>query len=716
MDSKPTMIAALAAVGIFCAGVTAGANPAHAEGSTNGSANGRDAAFRGTVQAKGEKTPGSDDRVIGFVFEDLNRDGIFQFNSEPGIPGVLVSNGRDVVKTNDNGHYNLPNIYDNGPNPTKPEAMTVFITKPDGYAVPLDEDNVPQFFYHHIPDGSPANVRGEEFRFGGLPASGPLPFRLNFPLVKNHEDDQFKVAVSGDTQTYSNAELGYFRDTTVKEWAAIPDLAAVIIEGDVMGDDLSLYTRFKEVVSAANAPQYYVPGNHDFDFDAPTDANSFDTFKREWGPAYYSFDIGDVHFVVLDDVRYPCTPELDNQDGLHGDGDQCDTPDTNPTYNGVITDQQIEWLKNDLAHVPNDKLVVLNMHIPIVSFIDQNIARQMVDNQAELYETVGCERAADGSFPPEFCKRPLLALAGHTHTNEQIRPGESFEGWAETLDSGALPPGRSVPASPFPQIIVGASAGSWWSGDFDASVVPESWQRLGAPRGYYVFEFDGNTYQDTFKATGFAAEKQVGIDLLTPEFVEWFRALKDWRNSNPAADAVPPANINDLPDTKQVLVGQVGETYLSVNAWNGSKEAVITVSFDGGEPIEMQRTQAGEGENMLETLDPFALKRQMMVARHAYATDGDEPRANGFELFQGSQQCGEEAPCTPRPMSDFFQTDQSSHVWQVKLPTYLELGVHTAKVTFTDHFGRVFEDSIVFEVVDERGFPFWNEANFEARP
>ena len=91
--------------------------------------------------------------------------------------------------------------------------------------------------------------------------------------------------------------------------------------------------------------------------------------------------------------------------------------------------RQIQWIRNDLAYVPTHKLVVVSKHIPIHSFIDQNLARQMVDNVVELYEALGCRRAEDGTFPPESCERPLLALSGHTHTNEQIRPGETFEGW-----------------------------------------------------------------------------------------------------------------------------------------------------------------------------------------------------------------------------------------------------------------------------------------------
>jgi hypothetical protein len=100
--------------------------------------------------------------------------------------------------------------------------------------VPVDEQHFPQFYYHHLPGGSPPLL------FGGLEPTGPLPEAINFPMVESTGSTEFDCAILGDTQTYSN---------------------------------------------------------------------------REIGPEYYSYDVGDVHFVGLDNVRYPCTPEVDNADG-----------------------------------------------------------------------------------------------------------------------------------------------------------------------------------------------------------------------------------------------------------------------------------------------------------------------------------------------------------------------------------------------------------------
>ena len=84
----------------------------------------------------------------GVVYEDLNSDGRYQ-DSEPGVPGVTVSNGFYVVDTDADGRYRI--AIDQGD--------TLFITKPGGWTVPSSPEELPRFFYHHVPNGAPADRR-----------------------------------------------------------------------------------------------------------------------------------------------------------------------------------------------------------------------------------------------------------------------------------------------------------------------------------------------------------------------------------------------------------------------------------------------------------------------------------------------------------------------------------------------------------------------------
>ncbi len=612
------------------------------------------------------------DYVSGVVFYDFNRDGIHDF-FEPGLPNVMVSNGFDVVKTNHRGQYRLPAAS------RGLQDFTVFITKPAGWKLPVDEDNIPQFSYHHMPYGSP------DLRFGGLPATGPQPEAINFPLVRDRYKNNFKIAVSGDTQPYSNNEVGYVRDSLANELAARKDLEFLIIEGDVMGDDLGLYPRFKKILSAAKVPVYFVPGNHDLDFDAKSDANSFDTFKREFGPTYYSFDIGEVHFVVLDNVRYPCTPELDNVDGKH---DFCNDPENRPTYNGVIDEAQMEWLANDLANVPEHKLIVLNLHIPIVTFTDMYATKHQTDNAQWLYDLIG--------------DRPAVSLTGHTHTLENFLPGEYYEGWQESLGLGA---------TPFPQIVTGASSGSWWSGDLDEYNLPMSIQRLGAPRGYLILEFFGNEFTSTFKAANKSKTEQMSMDFLSPTFISWFDTMMEWKNTDPTSRSeTPPVSIADLPDTSILTTADLlGGTQLVVNVWNGSQESIVSVKIDDREAVFAQNVQQGQGEGKTLALDPFALKKQLYVYRYATKSESGNERTQGFELFKGSKF----GTADPQPLDTWMLTQSSTHIWTIDMPEDLEPGIHTLKVSTKDRFGKRYKMTKTFEVMDQRPAPYFRKELFE---
>ena len=635
-----------------------------------------DAAARSNYIAAIQVVPAADaasQTVTGVVFEDIDQDGARQ-DGEPGIEGVMVSNGREVVLTGADGAYSLP-AYDN---------MTVFVTEPAGYDVPVNDHLVPQFFYHHLPAGTP-----EELRYGGLPATGPLPAAINFPMIPAEPTDAFSCVVMGDTQPYSNTEIGYVRDSIVIDLLA-QDLASaecMILVGDVMGDDLDLLPRFLNIMSTVGLPQYYVHGNHDFDFDATTDEHSADSWRHLYGPTYFSFDIGQVHFVVLDNVIYPCTEE----DAAAGDDRaRCGNPD-DVVYNGRVSDRQMTWLENNLALVPEDKLIVLMHHIPFVSFIDSNTGRHQTDNVNDIYALIG--------------DRPALSLSGHTHTLEQLVAGEWYQGWADKV---------GVERLPFNHVITGAPSGNWWSQDFNVDGVPMSFARLGEPRGYMIFDFDGNGYTDRFYASNLPMDRQMSLSFNTPQFRTWYETLFAWTSEHSWEDGlIPPLTINDLDDTKLFTPAELAEgVHLAANVWNGSRHTEVEVRINGGDPVALTRTQDGDGEDIrqgAEYADPFALMRQLSVARYAFRSTDGEPRAQGFELWQGARF----GPGAPQAMQTWMLADQSMHLWTWQLPGDLPVGAHVAEVTATDRHGRSFTDHIAFEVREERPGPLWRAELWE---
>ncbi|MEO1238877.1 MAG: calcineurin-like phosphoesterase C-terminal domain-containing protein [Pseudomonadota bacterium] len=623
----------------------------------------KDTSYIGSVHV----VPGDGaDTARGTVFVDANRNSVFDAG-EVGLEGVAVSNGREVVLTDATGAFALP-AYDD---------MNLFVTKPAGYAVPVDDQMVPQFNYIHKTAGSPP------LRFGGIEPTGPLPAEVNFPLIEDPVGDTFECLAFGDTQPYSNREIGYVRDT-VGRMLLDRDLSnteCLIFMGDVMGDDLTLYDRFKDIVAKGGVPQYFVAGNHDLDFDAESDQDSFDTFRTEWGPEYYSFQIGDVHFVTLDNVRYPCN-------GV--DPHPFCSPDRSTTYNGVISDRQLEWLRADLEHVGPDKLVVLNAHIPFQTFTDNTAAKHQTDNLAELAEIVS--------------GRPVLGLAGHTHTTENLEEGVSYEGWEENT---------GLASAPFHQIVTGAVSGSWWAGDRDpATGVPHSTQRLGSPRGFYSFNFKGPIYIERYETFDRDADEQLHASFNTPRFRDWAEKLIAYADLYGVSDVMPPVTANDLGDLYMITEDDLaGGTWVAVNLWNGSKSARVSVSINGGAALAGALTQPGEGEAKRrgpEFADPLALVAQSTQSDMAVrSAEGGDDTA-GYRTWQGTEWVG-----APGPFQRWMLTDNSAHLWRVDLPRSLPLGVHVMEITATDRNGQTFTQSYSFEVVDDLPNPNWETAFWE---
>ena len=110
-----------------------------------------------------------------------------------------------------------------------------------------------------------------------------------------------------------------------------------------------MYGRYNQIVGKIGIPFYNVPGNHDMNFDAPDDRTSLETFKRVYGLPYYATEYGKVSFVALDDVEWL---------GI-------DTTKGTGNYRGNLGEKQLTWLKNYLQYVPQERLIVIGVHIPV---------------------------------------------------------------------------------------------------------------------------------------------------------------------------------------------------------------------------------------------------------------------------------------------------------------------------------------------------------------
>src|SRR5690606_22994989 len=164
----------------------------------------------------------------GYVYEDTNENNKKE-RREKGIPGVSVSNGVDVVQTDSKGYYELPVGNDN----------ILFVIKPSGYKVPLNNLNQPLYYYIHKPLGSPA-----DFKYKGSEPTGKLPKSVDFALIPYDEPTTFTSLIFGDPQAYNLEEIDYFSKGIIAELEGIENIGFGLSLGDLVGDDLVLHNPY----------------------------------------------------------------------------------------------------------------------------------------------------------------------------------------------------------------------------------------------------------------------------------------------------------------------------------------------------------------------------------------------------------------------------------------------------------------------------------------
>ncbi len=266
------------------------------------------------------------DSATGVVYEDANRNAV-RDAGETGIPGVCVSNGRNVVQTDAEGRWSLP----------VDDDTILFVVKPEDWMTPVNEDQIPQFFYIHKPDGSP------ELEAKGVEPTGPLPSSIDFPLYKQEEPDQYSILLFGDPQARGLREVNFVTHDVVEECIGTEAKFGISL-GDIVADDVNLFAEINGSIAQIGVPWYNTFGNHDNNRGSGGDDHSDETFERFYGPGSYAFEYGKVCYLVMDDVYF-------KPDGK---------------YEGRLTEDQLAFVKSYLATVPKDKLIVMTMHIPIV--------------------------------------------------------------------------------------------------------------------------------------------------------------------------------------------------------------------------------------------------------------------------------------------------------------------------------------------------------------
>lgn len=208
----------------------------------------------------------------------------------------------------------------------------------------------PNTFYWYSIEGANGVLQGDaDNYFKTLPPVG--------------EKQLYRIGVFGDCGSGDNNQLqvrtaveAYWGEQYMNAWILLGDNA---YGGGKDGEYTMKFFGYYKDRFLKQSPLYPAPGNHDYDFPAGarTAHNNpyFSVFSMpaaaEAGgypsgtKAYYSFDIGNIHFISLD------------ADGFHG-------PDGNQKKIYDLPNEQVNWLRQDLEANTNKGWVIAYWHQP----------------------------------------------------------------------------------------------------------------------------------------------------------------------------------------------------------------------------------------------------------------------------------------------------------------------------------------------------------------
>lgn len=339
-----------------------------------------------------------------------------------GVEGVVVTDGTHCVRTDARGRFALPRTED---------ARFVYLSTPAGYDSPVEE-HVVRFFLpvddaRRSYDFELRREAADRTRHGFVVVADPQVFaRGEFALLARAADDIRATAEEADRPFHG------------------------ICVGDLIAGDHTFYPQYNETMARTGLAFRNAMGNHDMKIWGRSYESSLRAFEDVYGPSHYSYNVGRVHYVVLNDNFFI------GRDWY---------------YIGYLEERQLAWLERDLACVAPGSTVVVAIHIPTAF---RGKEGQPFD-YAKAAKTLANYKALHRLLEPYRAH----IVSGHLHTTANCEIGERLY-----------------------EHNVAALSGAWWQGAICTD---------GTPAGYAVFEIDGDRVSWYYKSVGLPREVQMKL-------------------------------------------------------------------------------------------------------------------------------------------------------------------------------------------------------------
>ncbi len=432
-----------------------------------------------------------------------------------GIPisGVVVSDGYEVTVTDNEGRYYLPSLKKIG---------YVFISVPGNYEV-ANIGNAPQFFQRL--------------------SSASVVEQKDFALVQTENNKHVVIPMADWHLANRNNDLEQFLtkvlpdvNATIDDYLAVGNKVYVLTLGDMTWDtywyanDFGI-SDYVPYMNKLNCPVFNMMGNHDNDPYYANDWQAESKYRKIIGPTYYSFNLGKIHYVVLDNVEYLNTGASQGTVGKRN-------------YNDVIVSDQLAWLKKDLATISDKSTpIVIAMHTPLYR-------NPSIESNGDQTNNIALNNGSDLIAGLEGFSE-VHVLSGHTHINYTVEEEKSL----------------------MEHNTAAVCATWWWTGK--NGYANNHICRDGSPGGYGVWEMDGSNIKWYYKSIGYDKDYQFrSYDLNTVQ-ISAAAFVPNSIDSKLAAYAGPYAQLNS-------------ENEIMINVWGYDSQWNIEVE-ENGQHLDVSR-------------------------------------------------------------------------------------------------------------------------------
>lgn len=424
------------------------------------------------------------------------------------VEGVLVSDGFEFARTNAEGQYQMASSKENG---------YVFVVLPSGYEAAELKGVIPQYFVTLMGDAKSAE--NASFKLKKVDQSRHKILYLgDMHLANRNNDISQYTAFAKDLNNYYGAHAS--------------EKMYVMTLGDMSWDiywysnNYSLDNYLKTANELFSGMQFFhTIGNHDNDYKTTTNELAKAPFRKIVGPNYYSLNIGDVHYVFLDDI-------------------DCSTYDGTDKRNYVerLFGNQLAWLTKDLSYVDKSTPVVVLMHAPAYSPLTATLFAPSLKGLNDILAVL------DG-YNVHF-------VTGHTHKNYNVTPSQLGGKTIHEHNVGAV------------------CSDWWWSGKLSGILLSTD----GTPSGYCIANVNGKDMTWDYKTVGKDISHQFrSYDLNKVKF-----SMEQVPNLVSGSSAY-----NKFKEYVKAYPGDQKNEVL-LNVWNYNPDWKVSVSLEDGTALEVK--------------------------------------------------------------------------------------------------------------------------------